>query len=383
MTKISVCLCMIVKNEERTIRRCLNSVKFAIDYVSICDTGSVDKTEAVIAQWCTENKIPFKIHHDVWDNFSHNRTLSYHHAKEAFPKATWLLLLDADMVLVDRGFKREDLTLDAYYVQQTELGTSYKNIRLIRAWLDWESCIYTHEFTQVAKKTQQARVGFYDNLWIDDRSDGGAKDDKHDRDIKLLRRGLVEDKPEHRARYMFYLASTFFTLGHYSDAVYWFLERINQPAGQFEEEMWYSLYRIGMCYERFNDPARATYYYMMAINRRPHRLEPYGNLASMYINRKPFQYYSAYMLLKEGLRYGYPTQDILFVEDKWYTHEARYWLACTCFFLNNAIEGRIIANQLLSAEETPANVKENLHKVLNHPQSLAQPPTPVIVPPSS
>ena len=41
---ITVSLCMIVKNEEDVIERCLNSIKDAVDEIIIVDTGSTDST---------------------------------------------------------------------------------------------------------------------------------------------------------------------------------------------------------------------------------------------------------------------------------------------------------------------------------------------------
>ena len=41
----TVCLAMIVKDEEGVIQRCLHSVRGLIDTWVICDTGSVDGTQ--------------------------------------------------------------------------------------------------------------------------------------------------------------------------------------------------------------------------------------------------------------------------------------------------------------------------------------------------
>lgn len=38
-----ISLCMIVKNEEKVLARCLESVKDAVDEIIIVDTGSSDK----------------------------------------------------------------------------------------------------------------------------------------------------------------------------------------------------------------------------------------------------------------------------------------------------------------------------------------------------
>ena len=45
MTTIS--LCMIVKNEEEVLDRCLQSVKHIVDEIIIVDTGSTDDTKEI------------------------------------------------------------------------------------------------------------------------------------------------------------------------------------------------------------------------------------------------------------------------------------------------------------------------------------------------
>ena len=72
---------MIVKNESSVIQRCLDQLVGIVDYISICDTGSTDDTVSIIQQWIIRNKKEGNIengtvHHHVWKNFGHNRTLS-------------------------------------------------------------------------------------------------------------------------------------------------------------------------------------------------------------------------------------------------------------------------------------------------------------------
>ena len=53
MQMITISLCMIVKNEERILARCLDSVKDLVDEIIIVDTGSADATRR-IAQTYTD-----------------------------------------------------------------------------------------------------------------------------------------------------------------------------------------------------------------------------------------------------------------------------------------------------------------------------------------
>ncbi len=86
---ISISLCMIVKNEEETLARCLESVGEAVDEIIIADTGSTDATKEIASKY-TDKIYDFK-----WiDDFSAARNF-------AFSKATkdYIFWLDADDIL--------------------------------------------------------------------------------------------------------------------------------------------------------------------------------------------------------------------------------------------------------------------------------------------
>lgn len=48
---ISISLCMIVKNEEAVIGRCLDSIRGIADEINIVDTGSVDQTKDIVSRY--------------------------------------------------------------------------------------------------------------------------------------------------------------------------------------------------------------------------------------------------------------------------------------------------------------------------------------------
>lgn len=48
---ITISLCMIVKNEESRLRRCLDSVADLVDEIVIVDTGSTDKTRDIALEY--------------------------------------------------------------------------------------------------------------------------------------------------------------------------------------------------------------------------------------------------------------------------------------------------------------------------------------------
>jgi glycosyltransferase involved in cell wall biosynthesis len=55
-------LCMIVKNEEKVLRRCLDPVKGIVDEIIIVDTGSTDNTKEIAKDY-TDKIFEFK-----WNN---------------------------------------------------------------------------------------------------------------------------------------------------------------------------------------------------------------------------------------------------------------------------------------------------------------------------
>ena len=48
---VTVSLCMIVKNEEQILQRCLDSLAGLMDEIIIVDTGSTDATKQIAARY--------------------------------------------------------------------------------------------------------------------------------------------------------------------------------------------------------------------------------------------------------------------------------------------------------------------------------------------
>ena len=93
----SISLCMIVKNEDKFLEQCLNSVKGIADEIIIVDTGSTDKTKEICKKFGVKNAKFFdiKIFDFKWvDDFSAARNKCLKHATK-----DWVLVLDADEVI--------------------------------------------------------------------------------------------------------------------------------------------------------------------------------------------------------------------------------------------------------------------------------------------
>ena len=198
-----MCLCMIVKNEAGVLARCLRSCRDLIDCWVICDTGSSDGTQELIAREL--EGIPGELHRHEWVDFGHNRSALM---ELAAGRADYLLLIDADMTVVQSA-PLGGLTADAYMLRQGDERFDYRNKRLVRGDLRWRYVGVTHEYLSCLDV--ERTVERLDALAIDDHGDGGSKADKFERDRALLKAELREHPDNERA--MFYLAQTQRDLG--------------------------------------------------------------------------------------------------------------------------------------------------------------------------
>ncbi|WP_027087247.1 tetratricopeptide repeat-containing glycosyltransferase family 2 protein [Cohnella panacarvi] len=90
-----VSLCMIVKNEEAFLDRCLKSMEKYVDEIVIVDTGSTDRTKEIARRFTD------KIYDFAWINdFSAARNESLKHAT-----GKWILVMDADEYMEENDIR--------------------------------------------------------------------------------------------------------------------------------------------------------------------------------------------------------------------------------------------------------------------------------------
>ncbi|MGL5381198.1 glycosyltransferase [Clostridium sp.] len=96
----SLSICMIVKNEEKNLSRCLKSIKHIAQEIIIVDTGSTDNTVSIA------KKFGAKVINFEWTNdFSQARNISLQNATK-----NWILVLDADEeISFDEGVKLKNI----------------------------------------------------------------------------------------------------------------------------------------------------------------------------------------------------------------------------------------------------------------------------------
>ena len=350
----TICLNMIVKNESRIMQRCLESVLPFIDTWCIIDTGSTDGTQDIIKEILKDK--PGILHERPWVNFGHNRNEGLALARSW---GDFTLLTDADMVLVDKGFKKDslDVNIDVYDVAQDNLGTYYHNMRVLNNKKTWKCIGVTHEFYDCTEGVQTRKV--LDTLFFDDVSDGGSKGDKFPRDIALLEQGLI-DEPEN-GRYMFYLAQSYRDYGNLDKAIEWYKKRVE--FGGWEEEQWFAQYMVGWCMVNKNVSFDEAYPVLMkAWMMRPWRSESISVLAGLA--KKLGMWQHAYQLSKICATTPWPVNDVLFIVKSIYGPFSVDEFAVAAYWAGNYAEAEQANLSLLNNPELDKNqiprIKKNL-----------------------
>lgn len=196
-TRIS--LCLIVKNEQENIRRCLESAVNYVDEIIVIDTGSTDKT-CEIAQ-----TLGAKINSFSWnDNFSVARNASLEQAS-----GDWILFLDADEELkLDHPLVLRDLVAtdqEGFFVKiinyigsENWIETSPDLVfRLFRNRPEYrfEGAVHEQIVDKILQKNPQARFQIANGLTIFHYGyleQQIAGKDKKNRNLKLIEEELKE-----------------------------------------------------------------------------------------------------------------------------------------------------------------------------------------------
>lgn len=307
---MSICLSMIVKNEEKIITRLLESVVNFVDVVCICDTGSTDKTIEKISSFVEKNNIKCYIYYLEFVNFEYNRNYVLEKSKSL---ADYILLLDADMIL-KHNIDKNSLTKDCYYISQVNDDFEYTNIRLIKSNKKFYYFGVTHE---VILSIENVTIELLpkEKIKVIDYMDGGSKENKLTRDKTLLLKELQQNKIN--GRYIFYLANTYFSLGEYKNAIKFYLLKIK--IDNWDQEIWYSNYRIGISYMILKKYELAMKYFLEAYEILPLRIENLYYMIKYYRVSKKHQTAKIYLelalkILKKDIDYS----QYLFLEKKIY-----------------------------------------------------------------
>ena len=242
MTELS--LCMIVKNEEERLARCLSGVQGAVDEIIIVDTGSTDGTKRVAGQFTN------RVYDYAWDDdFSAARNASLDHAKKPF-----ILWLDADDVM-ERSEKeklialKNRLTADVDAVMtpyHTGIGQDgrpkliYERERIVRRDAGFVFSGVVHEAMRVSGNV------LHEDIVI--RHERGDKPPQGRRNLDIYEKWMARGRAM-SARDRYYYAREWMALGDYAAGEREFARFLAMPEGWKENRIDAYIQR-GICLQR-------------------------------------------------------------------------------------------------------------------------------------
>jgi len=341
----TLCLNMIVKNESRVIRRCLDSVRPYISTWVIVDTGSTDGTQDIIRSHL--RAVPGELHERPWVDFGHNRSEALALARG---KADYILIIDADEVMIpEPGFRMPHLTHDAYQIQHLvgASSTTFWLTQIVRGDLPFRYKGVLHEAIdcdvpyQMARLTGVVTKGFFDSAR---NADPIAK---YRSDAKVLEAAL-EREPDN-ARYQFYLAQSYRDAQMLEKAIDAYEKRA--AMGGWEEEVYYSLYQSGVLRERVGQKLGPVIdAYLRAWQSRPSRAEALCELARHL--REQGHPHAARLFADRARKTPRP-QDILFLDEAVYQWRAQDEYAVCAYYAGRPAEALEITQRLLATATLP------------------------------
>lgn len=349
-----LCLSMIVKNETHIIKECFDSIYKNIDYWVIVDTGSTDGTQELIKNYFAEKGIPGELHERPWVGFGHNRSEALQLCEG---KADWAWMIDADDY-VEGAFtfppeKEIPNELDGWALQFGRADFSWWRTQIFRTGRGWKYVGILHEYPTTEGTP---RIGKIEGPYkIVARTLGARNKDispveKYKKDAELLENALKEDPTN--IRYQFYLAQSYFDSQQWEKAEEAYKKRIEM--GGWEEEQFYSAFRIGLCRGLLNRPwEQIQQGFLEAWQLRPTRAEPLYQIARVY--RLMGHPRLGYLFAKMAAEINYPKDDILFVQDDVYKYGILDELGSTAFYAAKPHIGYAACKKLLVENRLPAD----------------------------
>jgi glycosyltransferase involved in cell wall biosynthesis len=362
----TLCLVMIVKDEEDSIEKCIKSVAPYISEWVIVDTGSTDKTIEVIHSVMNELSIPGELHERPWVNFEVNRTESLVLSKN---KCDYRWIIDADDEFILEGNINPFLTIDgnadAYQLLYKLNNLQFNRTQLVKSSQDWVYKGVLHEFLHLdGIEPKHGRIGnSYVKADISPLKRADSLEEKYANDAKILEDAL-EKEPDN-ARYAFYLAQSYRDSKQIEASLKAYSKRVEM--GGWEEEVYYSLYMIAKLREKNGDSILdVTNAYSMAWEYRPQRLEALFHV--MRKLREQNRHVLAFTYGNTGVKSS-PCNDILFLEKEIWQWRFLDEFSLSAFYTGNpeiAIKYIEPVTKSDFFQDLPVNERERLIRNVNH-----------------
>ncbi|MFE4712784.1 glycosyltransferase [Paenibacillus sp. NPDC056722] len=246
---ITISLCMIVKNEEDTLDRCLSSVADLVDEIIIVDTGSTDATKEIIRKY-SDQVFDFEWIYDFAAARNH-----------AFSQATkeYILWLDADDVFKDVDRERlralkdtldpavDSVTMN-YHLAFDEEGnvvSSLRRNRLVKRSNGFRWIGAVHEYLEVSGNIINSDIAVTHSSIHHDS----------DRNLNIYEERLAGGE-QFSPRDLYYFANELLDHSQYERAIRFYGEFLGTGLGWIEDNI-AACGKLADCYHGLKDEDRA------------------------------------------------------------------------------------------------------------------------------
>ena len=229
----TIALVMIVKNEERILRRAIDSVRSIVDEFVVVDTGSTDSTREIIAEYGPVHEIPFT-------NFVDTKN-----AALALAKSDYILLLDADeFVIAGLEFLKEHAENGSECVM-AQISESRGRVVYSRARLWKNSGVWQFVGPGVHEVISGGENAVTDNRIVVEHNHehrtGESYVERFTKYVDILKTHLESHPDDPRA--MFYLGRTYKDLERSLESITCFRRYLSMNT-PFRDERWQAAYDI-------------------------------------------------------------------------------------------------------------------------------------------
>ena len=350
-THSTICLNMIVKNEEKIIVDTLINLcqHFAFDYWVISDTGSSDNTRELITDFFLEKGIPGELVEHEWTDFAYNRTKAL---ECAFNKTDYLLTFDAD----DRinGDLKINLPLiltkDAYNLKIGQ-GIEYNRPLLITNRKRWCFKGVLHEFLSGIDVMSVGSETITGNYYIISGRFGtrSQNPNKYMDDALVLKKAFEKEMNDVNGdkriadRYAFYCAQSYKDAGSVDEAICWYTKVLE--LNNWTQEKYCACILLGQLYNGKNEKEQAVRYWLKSVEYDAERIE--GIVPAMEYYRIIGENFIVNMLYHRFKTYSKSLQDKLFIDQSQYNDLIEYNNSICAYYVNDKQTGYDCCKQII------------------------------------
>ena len=314
----TISLCMIVKNEEDVIERCLNSIKNVVDEIIIVDTGSTDRTKEICSKFTN------KIFNFNWcDDFSKARNYSF-----SLATSEYIMWLDADDVVPKKSILKlkklkSNLTSETYMLKydiafyNNKPTFSYFRERIIKNCdlAKWSGCV--HECITPFGKIERLNISIEHQKTHFKNSD---------RNINIYKKILKTRQLNPREQY--YYGRELFDHKKYKQCIKVLNNFIDSGKG-WVENIIDSCYIISKCYFNLNYPEKQLQYLLKTFNYDTPRSNITCMIGDYFLLKQNYNLSIYWYLLSVNNKYR--TINNGFVENMYYNYYP-YLQLCLCYY---------------------------------------------------